>query len=40
MGNSSQRNDDELDVLFGGGGIKLGDYDEGEGSGIDTSIFY
>ena len=40
MGGDRRQNQEEMDVLFGGGGIKTGIGDDGEGSGIDTSNFY
>jgi hypothetical protein len=38
MGSEGRRDDEETSVLFGGGGIKMGN--EEDGSGIDTSNFY
>lgn len=40
MGGDRRQHEEEMDVLFGGGGIKMGIGDDGEGSGIDTSNFY
>jgi hypothetical protein len=40
LGDERRQNDEEMDVLFGGGGIKMGIGDDGEGSGIDTNNFY
>lgn len=35
-----QQNDDEMDVLWGGGGIPMGNEDDGGGSGVDPRAFY
>lgn len=40
MGDERRQNDDEIDVLFGGGGIRMGNGDDGEGTGIDVNNFF